>query len=316
MPTQFVVYPGPDVSDVYSEEEKLLFYGEALNASVLHIGLVPPNALTIIQDPEPFVLDDRLQSLLPSFLEFLRVQFPHKRFTDGATVRLHRLIQNSTSNRLTIYTRRASYFQYLVTGWACSQNYAIRDNEGREIPFRSIVEPGPTLSPFDVAKASNHIGVQCLLLCDQKLLMSQRGAKQVTDAGLLGLSASGVLDDEGEKTSPFRQALRELEEEMGIGAEHLNLESIHLIGIVREFARAGKPEMYVLVKAKSGTEELDSLISSKKGIDSWESAAHSWLALDEPNAIQDVSAHYRLQPSARIGLYLLDNLLHTRAIRL
>ena len=128
----------------------------------------------------------------------------------------------------------------------------------------------------------------------------------MTDSNMLGLSASGVLQNDSAATSPFRHALVELHEEMGIDENDIEPNATQLLGVAREFHRAGKPEMYFLFRAKHSLDRMKAIVQERKGIDSWEAAKSVWVKIESAK-LEELKNQYTLQPSARIGLWLLLN---------
>lgn len=298
----FTKLPSLDLASIYSDEKELVLWGDPLGASIIHDTPLVKQDVKIQMLPEPFHLNRELAELEDPFISFLEKQFPGKKFSNGKTVRLQDM--RNDGDRLVLYLQNASYFQYLVTGWAAAEGYAVQNGQGKPIPIRHLVEPGPALSFLSESKASNHVGVGALLLCEGHLLMNVRSGKQMTDSNMLGLSASGVLQNEGAATSPFHHALVELHEEMGISEEDIETDATRLLGIAREFHRAGKPEMYFLFRAKHSLARMTEIVQQRKGVDAWEATQSMWIKV-ESERMEDLKDVYMLQPSARIGLWLL-----------
>ena len=154
-----------------------------------------------------------------------------------------------------------------------------------------------------MAKAANHTGVVCLYLCENQLLINQRG-RQITDSGLWGLSASGTLENDGPHTSPFDHILLELAEETGLTDEFVDTGSLRLIGIAREFHRAGKPEMYFAVRGRRNLADTKAWVARRTGVDAWEAVRSYWVPLADESHWQQLNDR-QLQPSARIGLWFM-----------
>lgn len=291
----------PDLSHLYSEEANPIWLGHPLNASILMGDIFERSKVELEMLAEPFRLDPCLEDLKYPFIEYL-VNQGTPRPTNGCTVRLQD-VEISGGGRLRLRLQSATYFDYMVTNWAASQNYAVQDERGQWISFRQMIEPGPKLTPLPQARAANHIGVVCLLLCEGHLLLNQRG-RQITDQGLWGLSASGTLKNEGANTSPFDHILAELAEETGLDGHFVDPESLRLLGIAREFHRAGKPEFYFVVHARRTLAETKAWVDRRTGVDAWEAVRSDWLDVGSQSAVQRLLER-RLQPSARIGLWFL-----------
>lgn len=297
----FTRLPQPDLAALYHQEKNPTLLGHRLNASILLRSVLHRKQVELVMLEEPFQLDRQLESLKQPFIDHL-VSQGVQRPTNGRTVRLQD-VEQLEDGRVRLCLQSAAYFDYMLTNWAASQNYAVQDERDGWISLRSIIEPGPRLMPLPQARAANHIGVVCLLLCEGHLLLNQRG-NQITDRGLWGLSASGTLQNDGQDTSPFDHILTELAEETGLDEEFIDLDSLRLLGIAREFHRAGKPEFYFVVNARASLSQIKAWVEQRMGIDAWESVRSDWLDISSELALQQLLQR-RLQPSARIGLWFL-----------
>lgn len=305
----FTRLPQPDLAALYYQEQSPTLLGQPLNASILLRSVLQRDQVELTMLEEPFRLEPCLESLKGPFIDYL-INQGSQRPTNGRTVRLQD-VEILENGHVRLCLQRAAYFDYLLTNWAASQNYAVQDEGDNWIPLRSLVEPGPRLTPLPQARAANHIGVVCLLLCDGYLLLNQRG-NQITDRGLWGLSASGTLQNDGPHTSPFGHILTELAEETGLDEDFIDPDSLRLLGIAREFHRAGKPEFYFVVNARKSLVQTKARIDRRAGVDAWESMRSDWLDIRSERALQQLQER-RLQPSARIGLWFLTKWLAEKA---
>lgn len=301
MKTRFRRLPQPDLAALYHQEKTPALAHYSLNASILLRSTLHRDQVELVMLEEPFQLGPQLEILKRPFIEHL-VSEGAQRPTNGPTVRLQDF-EPLRDGRIRLSLQNATYFDYMLTNWAASQNYAVEDENGDWISLRHMVEPGPKLTALPLAQAANHIGVVCLLLCEGHLLMNERG-NQITDQGLWGLSASGTLQNDGHATSPFDHILAELTEETGLDEHYIDLGSLRLLGIAREFHRAGKPEFYFTVNARKSLPETKARVDRRTGIDAWESVRSDWLNVRSEYALQQLEER-RLQPSARIGLWFL-----------
>lgn len=107
-----------------------------------------------------------------------------------------------------------------------------------------------SLPPIGSGALAGDMGVVVLLqTIDEHYVLQRRGPCLDWRAGLLSVTASGSLEPGPDLVGAelglpdlLRGAARELEEEVGVGVEHgVELTSL---GIWRELARGGKPELY------------------------------------------------------------------------
>jgi hypothetical protein len=246
-----------------------------------------------------FTLEADLAVVRKTILDHLAAQ--GRIFTDGVTTRLQDWSWDG--EKLTLVVQRGSYFDYLGTNWAAAEGLTV-EREGRAIPVRELVEPGPALTPLPRARAANHLGVAVMLLCERYALFNVRG-QQTTYPGMLDLSASGVLAFEGDKTDPFRHVLTELEEEAGLGADDVDVDSLRLIGLSREHRRAGKPDLFFTVQGRRSLDDLKSIVAQRRGVDSDESAYQLWLPIATLAASPTLLLDFPMSPVVQTGLWLL-----------
>lgn len=305
MSIQFSRVSPPELAVIYAGEQSLALQNRSLNASNLLQSVLCRDQVEMVRLNEPFRLAPDLEILKQPFVDLL-VEQGVLQPINSRTVRLQNMEQlEERRERLTL--QDATYYDYILTNWAASQDYGVREHDGTPVSLRDLIEPGPKLTPLSSARPANHIGVACLLLCEGYLLLNQRG-RQVTDSGTWGLSAAGILQNAGANTSPFDHILTELVEETGLGADFVDVDSLRLIGIAREFHRAGKPEMYFLVKGHRSLAETQARVNERQGTDAWESVRSDWLPIAGNPQLWPLQER-RWQPSARIGLWFLRELL-------
>ena len=140
--------------------------------------------------------------------------------------------------------QEASYYEGVATNFTMDHRPKERKESLREFLH---AETG-AFGDFESSSVVNHLGVVCMVeTSDGKLVVQHRGRKVTNRAGTLSSSASGVLDWNDvafrEDGFPIEElagaALRESFEEL-----HVEIEKVVFLGLVREFLRGGKPEIY------------------------------------------------------------------------
>ena len=161
---------------------------------------------------------------------------------DGQVVRLASL-ENDT-----LVLQEASYYEGVATNFAMDHR-----PEGHSKSLRELLhaESGG-FGDFENNPLVNHIGVVCMIETSDGKLIVQKRSQQVTNRGdTLSSSVSGAVDwaDIAPLSSPFsigklaESALREAFEELGIA-----IKDIDFLGLLREFPRGGKPEIYYFAR--------------------------------------------------------------------
>ena len=96
---------------------------------------------------------------------------------------------------------------------------------------------------------------------DGQLVLQRRGLGLDWRPGMLSVSASGSLEpgpdlrgDRVDRTDLLRGAARELEEEVGISPQ--DGVKMRFVGVYRELARGGKPEIYVRAEVAMNADEV------------------------------------------------------------
>lgn len=310
MSITFVQKEPSDLVSVYSEERKYETWGRPLLSTPIFCDTLSPERVRVRKTQHPFRLADNLEELQEEFVEHLiRTGVLDDHTSNGDTVRLCGL--DFRDGCLELSVQPAKYYQYLITNWASSRNYALRYSDGREILIRDLIESGPALSPLSSAKAANHIGIQCLVVGDGHVLMTRRSMQVATDPGMIGVSASGTLEWRDGEISPFEQMLKELKDETGLDEEYVDYESIRLLGIGREHVRAGKPEFYFFACRKGAVIRFQGFVGKTSAADAWEldreteDQSVGWLNLRDRNTVSALVRSERLQPSARVAMWLM-----------
>lgn len=301
--TSFVAMEKVELSRVYSAEPNIKLWGQPIHASILSTQILTEEQLVLRIDNNPFRLSPSLNELAEPFFCYLQQQDTNRTLFDSVTARLCAYTHSTSGNtRLVLDIQPAQYMQYLVTGWAASQGLGIKYSSEQIVSFRDLVEPGPALRPLSESVASNHIGINCLLMCQGHLLMTRRSNQVTTDNGMLDVSVSGALEFRGNDTSLFEQALVEIYEELGL--ERVNSNDLRLIGICREHHRAGKPEVFFLVNLEGSLEQLRAELLKTLAQDAWESSKRIWVDL-QGDKLRNLVNSSLIQPSAKIGVWCL-----------
>lgn len=127
----------------------------------------------------------------------------------------------------------------------------------------------------------NHIGVICMVeSADGFIIVQKRSSGIANRPNTFSSSVSGALDWKdfsSGKEAHLEGAVREGVEELGI-----ILHDIEFLGLVREFLRGGKPEMYFYTKSKYSFEEIKNNWTKAK--DRQESDRLSGYHLDTANS--------------------------------
>lgn len=199
----------------------------------------------------------RAESSLDSYVEPVRESAARdKRLFDGKVVRLAALTSSEVGMAFSLCP--ASYFDALATNFAMDHR-----PEGRTETLRELLHgPSKSLGRFADSKLVNHIGVACMLETVDGMVVGQcRSAKVANRPKSLSASASGavkftdVRSPVGAPEFHFRKLAnavsRETFEELGV-----ELKQLHFLGLVREFLRGGKPELYFYARSEQSMRQL------------------------------------------------------------
>jgi hypothetical protein len=188
---------------------------------------------------EPFRLDAavarRGQEAVAAFASDASVPF-----FDGAVARLAGIRGAERGERVLVW-QRAGYFDY------ARSNLAL-DWPGQGPSLRERLHADGRLGEVGAPHMADAIGVTVLLeTVDGRLVLQRRSHSVRTWPGVWAGSASGMIepaDLDGADTLADLQPLREAEEELGLGAAVLAATPLRFLGITRELARGGAPEMF------------------------------------------------------------------------
>lgn len=182
-----------------------------------------------------------------------------RRTYDGRVTRLAAL-----DNR-NLVLQEASYFDGVATNFALDHR---PDNCSQSLRMNLQKKRG-TFGDFASSPLVNHIGVVCMVVTSDGVLIVQERSNSVTNrGGTLSASVSGAVnwEDVTKLTSPLTvnslavSILREALEELGI-----HVREIAFLGLLREFLRGGKPEVYFYARSEESYAALR---------DKWKQAEH------------------------------------------
>lgn len=126
--------------------------------------------------------------------------------------------------------------------------------------LRDIVVPGPKIGSLPNSKASNHLGLNCIIsTSDNNIILQQRSERVAINPNKLGPSVGGGMDwdfriSTHNPPSLFVGMKREIYEELGIEMEDLS--DVRLVAICRELERGGKPTTLFVVETPLSSEEV------------------------------------------------------------
>lgn len=213
-----------------------------------------PAHVSITRRAERFLLPDEVGRITQGGFDELAGSLPPGRLFDGPVVRLAGFAAEAGGWRLDL--QPAGYFDYvrsnLMMDWP-----APRPGTGtlREAIHGEGRLPAPEASPF-----ADALGISMLLLAAEGSLIVQRRAPTVMVwPGALGPSAAGMAgpeDFEGVATLAGLNPLREAEEELGLPAEVMRGIEPRFLGLTRELARGGTPELFYVARLPLREAEL------------------------------------------------------------
>src|SRR5690606_38368965 len=158
-------------------------------------------------------------------------------------------------------------------------------------------------SPLPISKASNHLGLNVLLLtADQKLVIQERNNKVSSFANTLSPSSSGALNysiaiDEEKNVSISTAIRNELAEEL---SAEIDIDEVFLLGLPRELKRLGKPELHFLAKTSLSSTELLAIVERNPKFSDEANA----LRFIPPERTQEELQNNKLSPSLESNLAL------------
>lgn len=205
--------------------------------------------ISFLLSSNEFVLDEALDDYQKPVR---RAAERDKRLFDGKVIRLASLAPDGLA-----MLEPASYFDALVTNFAMDHRPS-----GRTESLRDFLH-GQTRSvgDFNGNKLVNHLGIVCMIeTADGKLLAQQRSAKVANRPRSISASVSGAVnltDVRLLETQTFGlpalagAVFRETFEELGVEPRETRF-----LGLLREFLRGGKPEIYFYARSSASTDRV------------------------------------------------------------
>ncbi len=174
------------------------------------------------------------------------------RLFDGKVTRLGSFTVDGVSTLLP-----ASYFDALATNFAMDHRPTGRAESLRQLLHGRTHSSGA----LSASKLVNHVGVVCMIEAADGMLIAQRRSSKVANRpGGISASVSGAVNFTDFRTlgaQPFGlsalagSVFRETLEEIGVEPH-----DIRFLGLLREFLRGGKPEMYFYARSAASTQRI------------------------------------------------------------
>lgn len=219
---------------------------------------------------ETFVLDKELEAAAEHFFLNYRwmLRSHRKKYFDGELARLKAF--SITSAEIKLFLQPVRYNAVCKTHMCLDA--PIGDNNDT---IRHRVHGDKGLCSLEESRLGNALGVNTLLFtADGELVIQKRSRSVAVFGSLFGPPSSGDFeaDDfrpagESFRTIPF---FRESKEELHIHYNDINKESVKFLGITRELARGGKPEMFFMAMTNLNRKEVIKLRGNAR--DKWESS--------------------------------------------
>lgn len=169
------------------------------------------------------------------------------------TIRLDRF----DSDTKTFYLSRSTYFNHLVT------NRAVDFNLFEDVTLRNIFEYGPRLSPLEMSKMSNHIGINGLVfLSDGRLLIPRRKTSSTISKNKITSSIAVMLNFPNEFSHNPKDAqittdyllrgniIKNLSDRVKLPKDAIDEAQTEIVflGFGQNIYEGGKPQFYFMVK--------------------------------------------------------------------
>ena len=192
-------------------------------------------------EPGSFTVPERLIAYTQPVKDVLEKD---RKSFDGRVTRLYAHHENK------LILQEASYFEGVSTNFAVDHRPKGRTESLREMLHANTSSFGG----FESNPLVNHIGVVCMVETIDGMLIVQKRSRNVTNrGGTLSSSVSGVVDwtDIRSQQSPFsintlaESIYREANKELGVAPNQ-----IVFLGLLREFLRGGKPEVYYFARTE------------------------------------------------------------------
>ncbi len=157
----------------------------------------------------------------------------------------------------------STYFDYLISNGSHDQMLF------NQLTVRDLLEPGPRLSPLDVATCSNHLGLSAIFIsCDGYLLLQKRSKSTAVFSGRLSPSVSGAANvetfsNESGGLSFLTCFITEMQEELSSDFCLDDFTEIRVLGVTRELVRLGKPELFLIASMKASMAEINQVLHAQ-----------------------------------------------------
>lgn len=261
---------------------------------------VPGNAeialanISFVSDESEFSLDPELQArtdvAFRQYRQYLR--WRRRRWHNGRLLRL-RSIDGSVDNSVVLRTGVTSYED------VCRTHMCLDVRESKHAStLREFLHPNGALCSLPTSRMANALGVNFLLFtADEKLIVSRRSNSVAVSPGLIGPSVGGdfeAIDTTSDGRLVMSRLLREPFEEIGLRPDKLVDGSLVFLGLTRELARGGKPDVYFRARTTMSENELRG--SHRTAADRWENK-RGWLfwPFDGIGQFNDEAARHRLR---------------------
>jgi len=270
-------HPGKNVNvySLYSKEDILSFQDRRVSFAVSFERVLPVDSVTCDFNSLNYFLPTELESQIDSFLNIFRASLKKSPFNDI----MARLDGVSFSNdSLTLVLRPSNYFRHIASNYFCD---IVITSSGRTV--RSYLEPGPELNSFSKTRMSNHIGLNCALITQDKYLVTPKKSSDVVyDPNQLEISVSA-----GFKWSPHNISLlvwdeyyRVISDELGV--THDQVTNIYFLALLRDLRKGGKPELFSIAHTTNTLADLQYIHKTKASRNHWEFQSIEGISVREP----------------------------------
>lgn len=181
----------------------------------------------------------------------------NKNYYNSFTLRLNDFERNGTD--MVLKMAISDYVYHTIT------NNSPDFNVERNLTIRDLLEPGPYLMPLDQARASNHLGINVLIISkDEKCIIPVRSKKVTFDRETLSPSLSFAVNYHRVFREGELQLLNSINFELGQELDcEIPMDEIIYIGLIREFRRLGKPEMYFISRCPKTSKEIQKILEKE-----------------------------------------------------
>lgn len=259
---QYLTSSSNELMALYREPPLSVRIGDDVFQSPVTVVVEPGRASTLAQEPMQFRLSstqfeppESIAAYTQPILRRLNRWWWATRLTNGSVVRLRRL-ERTAAGQWKFVLAHGKYFGALATNFAMDHKPENCAKSLRQV----ISETSRSLGSFEQSPLMNDIGVICLVeSADGYLVVQKRSAWVANRPNTRSASVTGGLDwfDLSKRhtklflTDIAGGAQRETYAELGIESGELTF-----LGLVREFLRGGKPEMYFFGRSKKSFRDI------------------------------------------------------------